>query len=58
MVVVVTVTLSAGVVVVVAMMTKAKTVPDGPGFAGLPDNLRIDGPTKARITITRIARFR
>ena len=27
---------------------------DGPGFAGLLDNLRIDGPTKARITITRI----
>ncbi|MGE5662497.1 MAG: hypothetical protein ACM3X1_09660 [Ignavibacteriales bacterium] len=23
---------------------------DGPGFAGLLDNLHIDGPTKARIT--------
>ena len=30
---------------------------DEPGFAGLLDNLRIDGSTKARITITRIRKI-
>jgi len=30
---------------------------EGPGFASLLDNLHIDGPSKARITITRIRKI-
>ena len=30
---------------------------EGPGFAGLLDNLHIYGPTKARIRITRIRKI-